>query len=239
MEDFLGLNVDIWNYIIIPIIAAVLGFLGSIISAYIKNYFNSEQRKGNKQINLHGSNFPVMKENDKDPQNKKNSEIRDMLSSILEEARKELNVDRTWIAKFHNGDIDGHYPSDNPWQLISIIKDSPKAGVSSSINFQHIPVSLYKPFLVEIMDIGYFAFDNIDEVKTIFKNLMENQGIKSTCGVGIFNNAGRLKGIIGFDNITTSKNIDQCDIKKLIRYGRIASKHLPLYTVNRKVEKNR
>lgn len=108
------------------------------------------------------------------------------------------NVDRVWIAQFHNGG--NFYPSKKSIQKFSIFHEASRPGVSRIMpEFQNIPCSLFNKVFMELLhnDMIYVKdFANPDEFRFGLEYTVENTGTKSIYMIPLIAAGGKMIGIL-------------------------------------------
>lgn len=164
-----------------------------------------------------------------------NSSILQIINKRLYKTREKLKADRTWIGKFHNGNDNEVWPSNNKFQLFSVIESSERAGISS-IKLRHIPTVMYIQILEEIVNNGYFYAEDISKIGLPLASFFENNGIKSILIVGIYNKHDQLVGMFGADDVSNKLKNEDKDIEFLKEESKEFSSFLPIFTFNKREE---
>ena len=76
-------------------------------------------------------------------------EIQDLVNSSLNKLQERFNLDRIWVAQFHNG---GHfYPGNKSMKKMSVTFESSAPGVATDImKMQNLPVSFFSASLQKL-----------------------------------------------------------------------------------------
>tara|TARA_R110000744_G_scaffold159963_4_gene276103 strand:- start:492 stop:1109 length:618 start_codon:yes stop_codon:yes gene_type:complete len=114
-----------------------------------------------------------------------------------------LGADRAYVFQFHNG---GHYYSGRGQQKFSCTHEVVGHGISAEhVNSQNHRVSSYHPYIVELLENGFFIHADIEEIKDgAFLRLIEKKGVKSILNVPIKTLNGKIIGILGVDYVKDS-----------------------------------
>jgi hypothetical protein len=79
-------------------------------------------------------------------------------------------------------------------------------GISAEhVNSQNHRVSSYHPYIVELLENGFFIHADIEEIRDgAFLRLIEKKGVKSILNVPIKTLNGKIIGILGVDYVKDS-----------------------------------
>ena len=161
-----------------------------------------------------------------------NQHVLSIIKKHLTIIRKNINADRVWIAKFHNGHDNETYTNRSD-QLFSIIEESLNYGISSQKKFfYNIPVVFYNFILEKVKNEDYSYIENVKELDPSLNLVLKLQGIKSTGAVGLRNESGELKAIIGYDYIKESKPLNERNISYIKENSEIFIEYMQLYNLN-------
>lgn len=120
----------------------------------------------------------------------------------IDELLFSLNVDRVWIAQFHNG---GHfYPTGKSIQKFSIFYESANEGIQKiTPQFQNIPCSLFSKSFAEIMSNDEIIIQNFNQDEKTYglKNMAETTGCKSIIIVPLKTHNGKIFGSLGVERV--------------------------------------
>ena len=134
------------NQIIALAIAFVSGVLSPVVTHWAKEKFSKKT---------------VIEEEETDDILKL-LKANETIDNRIENYREEHNLDRVWIAQFHNGG--SFYPSDSvfKFQKFSLTYEACKPGVSSDLSVvQNIPVSVFSGLLKKIKENGHYGVTDI------------------------------------------------------------------------------
>ena len=119
------------------------------------------------------------------------------IDTQLEMMMNELECDRIWIAKFHNGGY--FYPTGRSIQKYSIFYEKCTPETPNIQNtFQNIPVSLFPRVLSKVYKDNELSMDNVDKAEDTFglEHLTTQFNTKSICMMGLHSLDNHLIGVI-------------------------------------------
>lgn len=134
------------NQIIALAIAFVSGVLSPIVTHWAKEKFSKK----------------VVIEEEETDEILKLLKANETIDNRIENYRDEHNLDRVWIAQFHNGG--SFFPADSvfKFQKFSLTYEACKPGVSSDLSVvQNIPVSVFSGLLKKIKEHGHYGVSDI------------------------------------------------------------------------------
>jgi len=154
--------------IISNLLILITAFTSGVLSPLITGWIRNKIKEGN-----------VALEEDEISQY---LQLNEKIDERIKNIRQEYNLDRVWIAQFHNG---GSFYNQNvlamKFQKFSLTYEACKPGVSSEVtNIVNIPVSLFSSVLKEVKEQGHFGVCNVnaDDVKVdILKQFWLDRGI--------------------------------------------------------------
>ncbi len=143
--------------------------------------------------------------------------VGELVTSKMEHIRDEFNVDRVWIAQFHNG---GHfYPTGKSIAKFSIIYEIVSMNIGSiQLNFQNIPVNLFSKSINRLLenDAIEIADYKDDSIATYgLKYVAEESGCKSGYLFAIKTIDEKFIGILGLDFTRRKTKLDMESINHL------------------------
>jgi hypothetical protein len=113
-----------------------------------------------------------------------------------------LDVDRVWIAQFHNG---GHfYPTGKSIQKFSIFYETVHEGIQKiTPQFQNIPCSLFAKSFAEVMINDELIVQNFNTCERTYglKNVADTTGCKSIVMVPLKTHNGKIFGCLGVERV--------------------------------------
>jgi hypothetical protein len=169
-----------------PLLAAFLtGVAGPICLTYIKH----KLRAKTKQNEVRRTDFETA------------IETQDLINSSLNKLQERFNLDRIWIAQFHNG---GHfYPGNKSMKKMSVTFESSAPGVATDImKMQNLPVSFFSASLQKLNSGEECAITDIySEEDHALRSFWENRGANTVYIYPIRCLEGGFIGILGVDLI--------------------------------------
>ena len=198
----------------IPLMIAFLtGILGPVLLVLVKHKL-----------------FRANKEMDKRKKDFKHSlEIQDLINSSLNNLQAKFNLDRLWIAQFHNGG--NFYPGNKSMKKMSITFESTAPGIAADImKMQNLPVSFLSPVLQKLTDEDTTGI-NIDvytEEDYALRSFWETRGVQTVYLFPIKCLESDFIGIFGVDFVKRDGFIsdevyDQLRAEALILSGYVAA----------------
>ena len=178
------------------IVAFLTGIAGPILLILVKNYLD-KKKKPDLLIDA--------------------VEHSKLISDKIEELKEEIEVDRIWVAQFHNG---GHfYPTGKSIAKFSIFYETVQVGVSSiQSNFQNIPVNLFSKAINELLENDIIEIPDFKDPSTPtfgLKYIAEDTGCKSGYLFAIKSIDGKYIGILGLDFTKKPVNLSDDTINHL------------------------
>jgi len=198
----------------IPLLIAFLtGILGPILLVYVKHKL-----------------FRKDKEAEKRKKDFKHSlETQELINTSLNNLQQKFNLDRLWIAQFHNGG--NFWPGNKSMKKMSITFESTAPGIAADImKMQNLPVSFLSPVLQKLTDTNVTGI-NIDvytEEDYALRSFWETRGVQTVYLFPIKCLESDFIGIFGVDFVKrdgflTDEVYDQLRAEALILSGYVAS----------------
>lgn len=198
----------------IPLMIAFLtGILGPVLLVYVKHKL-----------------FRKDKEMEKRKKDFKHSlEIQDLINTSLNNLQTKYNLDRLWIAQFHNGG--NFWPGNKSMKKMSMTFESTAPGIAADImKMQNLPVSFLSPVLQKLTDESTTGI-NIDvytEEDYALRSFWENRGVQTVYLFPIKCLESDFIGIFGVDFVkrdgfVTDEVYDQLRAEALLLSGYVAA----------------
>lgn len=198
----------------IPLMIAFLtGILGPILLVYVKHKLfrkdkEMEKRKKDFQAAL---------------------EIQDLINTSLNSLQQKYNLDRLWIAQFHNGG--NFYPGNKSMKKMSMTFESTAPGIAADImKMQNLPVSFLSPVLQKLTDndVTGITIDVYTEEDYALRSFWENRGVQTVYLFPIKCLESDFIGIFGVDFVkrdgfVTDEVYDQLRAEALLLSGYVAA----------------
>jgi hypothetical protein len=198
----------------IPLLIAFLtGILGPILLVYVKH----KLFKQTKQLERRKTEF------------KQSIEIQDKINTSLNQLQMKYNLDRLWIAQFHNGG--NFWPGNKSMKKMSVTFESTAPGIATDIlKMQNLPVSFLSSVLQKLTDtdVTGITIDTDTEEDHALRSFWESRGIHTVYLFPIKCLESDFIGVFGVDFIKrdgfiTDEIYDHLRAESLILSGYIAS----------------
>jgi hypothetical protein len=179
------------------IVAFLTGVAGPILVMLVKNYLDSKKKPSDMIADA--------------------VEIGNLIAAKIEDIKEEFNVDRVWVAQFHNG---GHfYPTGKSIAKFSVLYETVKVGIASiQTNFQNIPVNLFSKSINQLLENNIIEIPDFkDETIATYglKYVAEDTGCKSGYLFAIKSIDGKFIGTLGLDYTKRKTKLDTESINHL------------------------
>lgn len=154
----------------------------------------------------------------------------ELVDNKIENFRNEHNLDRVWIAQFHNGG--SFYPADSvfKFQKFSLTYEACKPGIASDLSVvQNIPVSVFSGLLKKVKETGHYGVDDITNAPDDGMNLKSfwsDRGVKGFHVSAIKCLKKKFLGFIVIDKVVDDSPFTPELIESLIIESRILGGYL-------------
>lgn len=198
----------------IPLIIAFLtGVLGPISLVIVKH----KLFRANKDLEKRKKDF------------QQSLEIQDKINTSLNNLQQKYNLDRLWIAQFHNGG--NFYPGNKSMKKMSMTFESTAPGVAADImKMQNLPVSFLAPVLQKLMstDATGVNIDVYTEEDYALRSFWETRGVQTVYLFPIKCLESDFIGIFGVDFVkrdgfVTDEVYDQLRAEALLLSGYVGA----------------
>lgn len=198
----------------IPLMIAFLtGILGPIALVYVKH----KLFRTDKALEARKKDFRY------------SLEIQELINTSLNGLLHKYNLDRLWIAQFHNGG--NFYPGNRSMKKMSITFESTAPGVAADImKMQNLPVSFLSPVLQKLMDneATGITIDVDTEEDHALRSFWETRGIQTVYLFSIKCLESDFIGIFGVDFVkkdgfVSEEVYDQLRAEALLLSGYVAA----------------
>lgn len=198
----------------IPLLIAFLtGILGPILLVYVKHKLFS----GDKLIEKRKKEF------------QHSLEIQELINNSLNKLQARYNLDRLWIAQFHNGG--NFWPGNKSMKKMSVTFESTAPGIATDIlKMQNLPVSFLSSVLQKLTDrdVTGVTIDTDTEEDHALRSFWESRGIHTVYLFPIKCLESDFIGVFGVDFIkrdgfVTDEIYDHLRAEALILSGYVAS----------------
>lgn len=198
----------------IPLMIAFLtGVIGPISLVYVKH----KLFRGDKELEKRKKDFQT------------SLEIQDRINTSLNTLQQKYNLDRLWIAQFHNGG--NFYPGNKSMKKMSMTFESTAPGIAADImKMQNLPVSFLSPVLQKMNgeDVTGVNIDVYTEEDYALRSFWENRGVQTVYLFPIKCLESDFIGIFGVDFVkrdgfVTDEVYDQLRAEALLLSGYVAA----------------
>lgn len=198
----------------IPLMIAFLtGVLGPILLVFVKHkLFHKDKEYEKRKRDFHHA-----------------LETQDLINTSLNNLQQKYNLDRLWIAQFHNGG--NFWPGNKSMKKMSMTFESTAPGIAADImKMQNLPVSFLSPILQKLTDKDTtgVTVDVFTEEDYALRSFWETRGVQTVYLFPIFCLESDFIGIFGVDFVkrdgfVTDEVYDQLRAEALTLSGYIAS----------------
>lgn len=158
-------------------------------------------------------------------------ETQDLINTSLNKLQQKYNLDRLWIAQFHNGG--NFYPGNKSMKKMSMTFESTAPGVAADImKMQNLPVSFLSPILQKLYqgdeNTTGVTIDVYTEEDYALRSFWENRGIQTVYLFPIKCLESDFIGIFGVDFVkrdgfVSDEVYDQLRAEALLLSGYVAA----------------
>jgi hypothetical protein len=160
---------------------------------------------------------------------KQSLEIQERINTSLNSLQQKFNLDRLWIAQFHNGG--NFYPGNKSMKKMSITFESTAPGIAADImKMQNLPVSFLSPVLQKLTedDTTGINIDVFTEEDYALRSFWETRGVQTVYLFPIKCLESDFIGIFGVDFVkrdgfVTDEVYDQLRAEALLLSGYVAA----------------
>ena len=157
-------------------------------------------------------------------------ETQDLINTSLNNLQQKYNLDRLWIAQFHNGG--NFYPGNKSMKKVSMTFESTAPGVAADImKMQNLPVSFLSPILQKLYqesDTTGVTIDVYTEEDYALRSFWETRGVQTVYLFPIKCLESDFIGVFGVDFVkrdgfVTDEVYDQLRAEALLLSGYVAA----------------
>lgn len=156
-------------------------------------------------------------------------ETQDLINTSLNSLQQKYNLDRLWIAQFHNGG--NFWPGNKSMKKMSMTFESTAPGIAADImKMQNLPVSFLSPILQKMTgeDVTGVTIDVYTEEDYALRSFWENRGVQTVYLFPIKCLESDFIGIFGVDFVkrdgfVTDEVYDQLRAEALLLSGYVAA----------------
>lgn len=156
-------------------------------------------------------------------------EIQEKINASLNQLQTKYNLDRIWIAQFHNGG--NFWPGNKSMKKMSMTFECVAPGIAADImKMQNLPVSFLSPILQKLTDndVTGITIDTDTEEDYALRSFWETRGIQTVYLFAIKCLESDFIGIFGVDFVkrdgfVTDEVYDQLRAEALLLSGYVAA----------------
>jgi len=121
------------------------------------------------------------------------------VSKIISRQRKLIGVDRIYVSKFHDGKVDFNGVH---FIYFSRVSESDSAGIANElISNQALPLSIFPGMVTALTKRKCYVILDTNNVNAENHTFLRTQGVQSVITCPIFNDNGKLIGIVGVESV--------------------------------------
>lgn len=204
------------GHVVAVLVAFISGVLSPVVASWAKQKFSKKD---------------VMIEEEETDEILKLLRANEVVDNRIEIFRQEHNLDRVWIAQFHNGG--SFYPTDSvlKFQKFSLAYEACRPGIASDLSvIQNIPVSVFSSLLKKIKEENHYGIEDISDVQDDginLKSFWADRGVKGFHISAIKCLKKKFLGFIVIDKVSNNNNVFSKElIDSLILESRILGGYL-------------
>jgi len=199
-------------------IAFLTGIVGPALITYIKYVLSIKKIK---DINKRRSDFNIT------------IDTQQKINDTLNELQLKYNLDRIWIAQFHNGG--NFYPGNKSMKKMSATFESTKPGVSTDfMKLQNLPVSFFSSVLQRMNENQSGVIIETDETNdNAFKDFWLHRGVIRSYMFPIICLEGDFIGVLGIDFNNSSGNLSDELYRELENESRILAGYVAIVSIEK------
>jgi hypothetical protein len=204
----------------VPIFVAFLtGVLGPLIILLTTYFLNSLKAK-NKNRRRDDFNITI--------------NVQQKINSTLNSLQEKYDLDRIWIAQFHNGG--NFYPGNKSMKKLSATFESTKAGVSTDLmKLQNLPISFFSNVLAQMNDTQSGVIVETSGVEqNAFKDFWLHRGIYRSYMFPIICIDGDFIAILGIDFNSVDKRLSDELYRELEGEAKLLSGYVSIVSIEKK-----
>jgi len=206
------------DYAVPVLIAFLTGIIGPAVVTYIKYILSIKKIQ---DINKRRTDFNIT------------IDTQQKINDTLNELQTKYNLDRIWIAQFHNGG--NFYPGNKSMKKMSATFESTKAGVSTDfMKLQNLPVSFFSSVLQRMNENQSGVIIETGETSdNAFKDFWLHRGIVRSYMFPIICLEGDFIGVFGVDFNNNSGNLSDELYRELENESRILAGYVAIVSIEK------
>jgi hypothetical protein len=161
-------------------------------------------------------------------------EMQQKINSTLNILQSKYDLDRVWIAQFHNGG--NFYPGNKSMKKLSATFEATKPGVSTDLmKLQNLPISFFSKVLTEMNESQSGVIIETDEThENAFKDFWLHRGIHRSYMFPIICLEGDFIAILGVDFNDTDGRLSDELYKELESEAKLLSGYVAIVSIEKK-----
>jgi hypothetical protein len=203
---------------LLPLIAAIIiGAIGPIGVVYYKHW-------------LYRKNYYLKKKREDFDHTLITQES---VNNALNELQAKYNLDRLWVAQFHNGG--NFYPGNKSMKKMSVTFESTAPGIAADImKMQSIPISFFSSCLQKL-NAGHsgIVLDVHSESDFALKDYWETKGANTVYLFPIKSIDGLFIAILGVEFIRSDEELDETVYKELSDEAKLLSGYVAALSIDK------
>lgn len=204
----------------LPVVAAFFtGIAGPLLVTYLRHKLsirkNLELAKRRRDFNL-------------------TIDTQQKINKTLNEVQQKFNLDRIWIAQFHNGG--NFYPGNKCMKKMSVTFESTKPGISTDIlKLQNLPVSFFSEVLQKMNSeqLGYVVETSQEAENNAFKSFWINRGVLRSYLFPVVCLEGGFIAVLGVDYVNRDEMLPDTVYRELELEARLLSGYVAAVSVEK------
>lgn len=204
----------------VPVLVAFLtGIVGPIVLLYFKHLLNSRKER-DKTRRRDDFNITIS--------------VQQKINSTLNHLQSRYDLDRVWIAQFHNGG--NFYPGNKSMKKLSATFESTKPGVSTDLmKLQNLPISFFSKVLTEMNDTQSGVIVETEGAhENAFKDFWLHRGVHRSYMFPIICLEGDFIAILGIDFNDTDGRLSDELYKELENEAKMLSGYVAIVSIEKK-----
>lgn len=189
------------------IVAFLTGVMGPVILTVMRHFLNKKKNEFEKRKKDFVHTIETQK----------------IINETLNSLQNKFNLDRIWLAQFHNGG--NYYPGNKGMKKMSVSFESTSPGISADImKMQNLPVSFFSSVLQKLSEgQESYTVDVDTEEDYALKSFWSNRGINSAYLFPIVCIQGGFMGILGVDFVKREGILNDASYSEIKRTTHLLS----------------
>lgn len=211
---------SIFHSEMVPVLVAFLtGVVGPIVLLYARYLLNSRKEK-DRSKRRDDFNITIS--------------VQQKINSTLSALQSKYDLDRVWIAQFHNGG--NFYPGNKSMKKLSATFESTKPGVSTDLmKLQNLPISFFSNVLTEMNETQSGVIVETDgSHENAFKDFWLHRGVHRSYMFPIICLEGDFIAILGIDFNNIDGRLSDELYKELEGEAKLLSGYVAIVSIEKK-----